>query len=399
MDFTMTLALILFIAVFVVLSSNDVDALILSPKDSRSVRTSMRLRKQIISTSTSLHGWNGDNNNNDDIFSNFLGRGSASNNKEPQSSSSSSALITPQMEEEVLASARASMDAKAVSRAVSSLIDDDRINKESNVVGGLNSRSATQGTNKLRDLATGKVDSQRLATTTTNKANDSIDKYNNNNNDSDTSWNTQQIAIASGVTVMILSPVIIPIIHVLLPPIIPSPSSVSFTGAALLGALSYIVALGDPTDQSNFISGNNPGGALGESVEVSGAVSRIVGRTALQSVQASAPRVRAVARAALDYDTTTATLEELKSRVDYLSQKTLELDDENQVLRYELALFTAVEDVGNMYKLEELKELARYNGVRGYSTESKNALLRRLVKEQVLKVDLSPYYERLDDSL
>lgn len=323
----MTLALILFIAVFVVLSSNDVDALILSPKDSRSVRTSMRLRKQIISTSTSLHGWNGDNNNNDDIFSNFLGRGSASNNKEPQSSSSSSALITPQMEEEVLASARASMDAKAVSRAVSSLIDDDRINKESNVVGGLNSRSATQGTNKLRDLATGKVDSQRLATTTTNKANDSIDKYNNNNNDSDTSWNTQQIAIASGVTVMILSPVIIPIIHVLLPPIIPSPSSVSFTGAALLGALSYIVALGDPTDQSNFISGNNPGGALGESVEVSGAVSRIVGRTALQSVQASAPRVRAVARAALDYDTTTATLEELKSRVDYLSQKTLELDD------------------------------------------------------------------------
>jgi len=391
-------ALILSIAVFVVLSSNDVDALILSPKDSRSVRTSMRLRKQIISTSTSLHGWNGDNNNNDDIFSNFLSRGSASNNKEPQSSSSSSALITPQMEEEVLASARASMDAKAVSRAVSSLIDDDRITKESNVVGGLNSRSATQGTNKLRDLATGKVDSQRLATTTTTKTNDSIDKY-NNNNDSDTSWNTQQIAIASGVTVMILSPVIIPIIHVLLPPIIPSPSSVSFTGAALLGALSYIVALGDPTDQSNFISGNNPGGALGESVEVGGAVSRIVGRTALQSVQASAPRVRAVARAALDYDTTTATLEELKSRVDYLSQKTLELDDENQVLRYELALFTAVEDVGSMYKLEELKELARYNGVRGYSTESKNALLRRLVKEQVLKVDLSPYYERLDDSL
>ena len=275
----------------------------------------MRVRKQ----TTSLHGWNGDNN--DDIFSNFLGRGSASNRKKEAETSSSSALITPQMEEEVLASAKATMDAKAVSRAVSSLIDDDRINttnnNESTTVVGLNSRSAIQGPNKLRDLAAGKVlgdSSQNLATTKTNESNDK--KY--NNNDSDSSWNTQQIALASGVTVTILSPVIIPIIHVLLPPIIPSPSSVSFTGAALLGALSYIIALGDPTT-TNIISSNNPGGALGEGVEVGGAVSRIVGRTALQSVQASAPRVRAVARAALDYDTTTATFEELKQRVDYLS--------------------------------------------------------------------------------
>ena len=259
-------------------------------------------------------------------------------------------------------------------------------------------RSTINGRNKLRDLAAGKFDSQSLSTSTTTINNESLNR--NNNNDSDTSsWNTQQIAIASGATVMILSPVIIPVIHVLLPPIIPSPSSVSFTGAALLGALSYIIALGDPTDQSNVISGNSPGGALGEGVEVGGAVSRIVGRTALQTAKASAPRVRAVARAASDYDTTTATLEELKSRVDYLSRKTLELDDENQVLRYEVALFNAVEDVGSMYKLEELKELARCNGIRGYSTESKNALLRRLVKEQVLELDLTPYYERLGDRL
>jgi hypothetical protein len=64
-----------------------------------------------------------------------------------------------------------------------------------------------------------------------------------------------------------------------------------------------------------------------------------------------------------------------------------------------VALFNAVEDVSSMYKLEELKDLARYNGVRGYSTESKNAVLRRLVKEQVLKLDLTPYFERLGDRL
>ncbi len=326
---------------------------------------------------TVLQGWPGDNN-----F--FLGGQDNEDNKKSLVSS----IITPQMEEEVMASARASMDTKAVSRAVSSLIDDDRIENSSK------NKSPMKGSNKLRDLAAGKVDANNglASSTNTNSANGFTNNSSSSSSSSDTTtWNNQQIAIASGVTVLLLSPVVIPIIHVILPPIIPSPSSISFTGAALLGALSYIVALGDPTDQSN-IAGNTSG-ALGESVEVGGAVSRTLGRTALETAKASAPRVKAVARAALDYDVTTATLEELQNRVDYLSQKTLELDDENQVLRYEVALFNAVEDVSGMYKLEELKELARYRGVRGYSSDSKNALLRRLVKESVLEIDLTPYYD------
>jgi hypothetical protein len=333
---------------------------------------------------TVLQGWPRDNN-----F--FLG----GQDNEDKKSSVSSVKITPQMEEEVMASVRASMDTKAVSRAVSSLIDDDRIDNSSK------NKSPMKGSNKLRDLAAGKVDANNglASSTNTNSANGFTNNSgSSSSNSSDTtSWNNQQIAIASGVTVLLLSPVVIPIIHVILPPIIPSPSSISFTGAALLGTLSYIVALGDPTDQSN-IAGNTSG-ALGESVEVGGAVSRIVGRTALETAKASAPRVKAVARAALDYDVTTATLEELKNRVDYLSQKTLELDDENQVLRYEVALFNAVEDVSGMYKLEELKELARYRGVRGYSSDSKNALFRRLVKESVLEIDLAPYYDNLNKRL
>jgi hypothetical protein len=52
--------------------------------------------------------------------------------------------------------------------------------------------------------------------------------------------------------------------HSLLPLIIPLPLSVSFTGAALLGTISYIVALGDPTDQANLISGKTGGGVLGK---------------------------------------------------------------------------------------------------------------------------------------
>jgi len=156
----------------------------------------------------------------------------------------------------------------------------------------------------------------------------------------------------------------------------------------LLGMLLYIVALGDPTDQSNPISGRTTG-ALGDGVEVGGAVSRIVGRTALRSVQTSAPRLKAAARAMVDYDSAAATLEELRGAQSRLSRAVSELEAENEALRREAALWRAVEDVSGMYKLEELKEMARYEGVKGYSTEGKNALVRRLVREKTLKLDLT----------
>ena len=47
---------------------------------------------------------------------------------------------------------------------------------------------------------------------------------------------------------------------------------------------------------------------MGDGVEVGGAVSRIVGRTALQSTEVAAPRIKAAARAIVDYDSATATL-------------------------------------------------------------------------------------------
>jgi len=126
-------------------------------------------------------------------------------------------------------------------------------------------------------------------------------------------------------------------------------------------------------------------------VEVSGAVSRIVGRTALQSMQTSAPRLKAAARALVDYDSTTATQEELQRVQRQLSQTVLELGSENDELRRELALWQAAEDVSSMYKLEELKEVARYEGLKGYSSDGKSALLRRLVREGKIKLDLRMY--------
>jgi hypothetical protein len=56
---------------------------------------------------------------------------------------------------------------------------------------------------------------------------------------------------------------------------------------------------------------------------------------------------------------------------------------ENEKLRKLLALWQAV---------EELKEIAKYSGLKGYSSNGKNALLRRLVKEGILTLDITHTY-------
>lgn len=293
----------------------------------------------------------------------------------------SSTLITPMLEEEVMSSARSTMDSNTISRALSSLltnsIHDTNNNSNSfsnNDLSNNNIQTIQQGSkNNLRDLALGSNSKRR------NKFNN---KNDNNSSSSSSSWDTQQIAIASGVTTLLLSPIIIPIIHSLLPPILPFPSSIGFNTAALLGTLAYIAALGDPTEQTNY----------GDGVEVGGAVSRVVGRTALQSAKASAPRLQAAARAMVDYDTTISTIDELTQIKNQLTQVNYELSKENEVLKEDLALWRAVEDILNMYKLEELKELARYHGIKGYSSDGKNALLRRLAKEGIVTIDITPYY-------
>jgi cell division protein FtsB len=89
----------------------------------------------------------------------------------------------------------------------------------------------------------------------------------------------------------------------------------------------------------------------------------------------------------VDYDSNIAQIEELAIAQQKLSQ----LETENERLRKEVSLWKAVEDISGMYKLEELKEIARYRGLKGYSSDGKNALLRRLVKEGILTLDITPY--------
>mmetsp|Transcript_7938 Transcript_7938/g.17448 ORF Transcript_7938/g.17448 Transcript_7938/m.17448 type:complete len:573 (+) Transcript_7938:275-1993(+) len=397
------------------------------------------------------------------------------NKTQQKQTPNSTSLITPEMEKQVLASAKARMDKDTVSRALSVLIDaktretskseaktvsksnsaNNIANKEfdnlqRSIAGAKSSASGASasvksnqdgatvgGSHILRNLVSRMEPPTDPSNNTpfSNIVNDTINndklsdnnsnsnRNNKNDNDADlddnSSWNTQQIALASGTTTFLLSPLVIPIIHSFLPPILPFPSSLSFEGAAFLGTLSYILAIGDPTADnnpwnlpSNPISslasrrrrqqppqrgGGGGGGWIEEGVEVTGAVSRIVGRTALRSAQSTAPRLRAAARAVVEYDTATNTLAELESSQRELTEKVFELEFENDALRRELALWNAVESVSSMYRLEELKEMARYEGVRGYSADGKNALMRRLIREGVLELDLTPFYRDFDN--
>ena len=259
--------------------------------------TAVPPRRTALSLRDNRRWWDGDNR----YFDSDAGR------ETPDKTLRRSSLITQEMEDEVLASAVERVDFNTVSRAVSSLIDGDaergdgRRSRTENSVARSSSSPGNQGQN---------------------------------------SWSAQQIAVASGAVTFLLSPLLVPIVHSLLPPIIPSPSSLSVTGAALLGTLAYIAALGDPADESNVISAGARG-VLGDGAEVGGAVSRLVGRAALQSARSSAPRLRAAARAAVDYEGAATTRERLA-----------ELEAENEALRGEVALWRAVEDVASMYKLE-----------------------------------------------
>ncbi len=301
-------------------------------------------------------------------------------------------LITPKMEKEVMASARTTMDSNTLLCALSSLIDNSNNVNGYAPEGGSNfGEIKKKGKNNLRDLAlhTNHMDSIQSGSSSNSNSISSTDRGERKNQNS---WDMHQIAIASGSAIFLLSPLVLPIMHSLLLPIIPFPSSISFTGAALLGTISDIVALGDPTDQANLILGKTTGGGvLGDGIEVGGAVSRIVGRMALESAQALAPRLKAVARAMVDYHGTVATIEELTLTQRQLLQKVSILEMENEKLRKLLALWQAVEDISGMYKLEEPKEIARYCGLKGYSSNGKNALSRRLVEEGILILDITPY--------
>ena len=120
----------------------------------------------------------------------------------------------------------------------------------------------------------------------------------------------------------------------------------------------FVAGLGDPLEEES----------------VFGPLARVLGRTTLRSVQASEPKVRAVARAVVTDE----------EEVVALKQRILNLEDENEQLRSWKRIRIAVDESLSKFALEDLKDAARSNGIAVGGTKSQ--LLMRLVKAGVITI-------------
>jgi hypothetical protein len=108
---------------------------------------------------------------------------------------------------------------------------------------------------------------------------------------------------------------------------------------------------------------------------VSGALARILGRTTIRSVQASEPKLKALARAVVTGETE---VQELKKRI-------MVLEEEVGELRLWKDRRQKIEAATPYFSVEELKQCARDSGLAVGGT--KNDLMMRLVEAQVLRLD------------
>jgi len=154
-----------------------------------------------------------------------------------------------------------------------------------------------------------------------------------------------------------------------------NPLSISFAAGAFFSVLSLIVTKSLFLSAIAFlvvglIANGNPLDEEG----ASGAVSRVIGRATLQSIEISKPKVQAVARAAISGSV----------EVDGLRNEVVTLQEENRELRLWITRRKAVDDMLSDYNLEELKFIAREQSMPVGGTKAQ--LLMRLVEASVIGV-------------
>jgi hypothetical protein len=131
----------------------------------------------------------------------------------------------------------------------------------------------------------------------------------------------------------------------------------SLVFAALSFVVVFFLANGDPLEDG-----------------VAGAFARILGRLTIKSVNASTPKIQAMARAAI-------TSEE---EITVLKEQTSRLQEENNRLVLWKQRRIAVDESLSNYGLEELKETARQNNIPVGG--NKTQLLMRLVEAEVIQL-------------
>lgn len=145
-------------------------------------------------------------------------------------------------------------------------------------------------------------------------------------------------------------------------------AAISVSAFVFAATNSYIVAL--PVLVGVFLLGN--GDPLKEETGAFGALTRLVGRVTIKSVESSKPKLRAMARAAI-------TSEE---EISMLKQQIALLQEESAKLSLWKQRRIAVDSSSAKYSLKDLKQLASQNSLPVGGNKSE--LMMRLVEAEVL---------------
>lgn len=139
----------------------------------------------------------------------------------------------------------------------------------------------------------------------------------------------------------------------------------SFTFSGLAFGIAVYIASRDPVTEVGLVEGD----------DISGPMTRIVGRATYQSLESAKPTLQAVTRAVVDGDAV----------VDKLEQQVLELQRENEELKLWRQRRTGVDDQMGGYTVGDLKAIAKKDGLTMGGTKAQ--LMMRLVEAGSLQLD------------
>lgn len=164
-------------------------------------------------------------------------------------------------------------------------------------------------------------------------------------------WN---IALASATVLSIASLVILQI-----------QAPINFYTSIVVFITTFLVANRDPIQEEDLD-------------DVTGPITRTVGRVTLDSIEKSKPTIQAVAKAVINGDSAENEIRLLRQRIEALEQ-------DNKDLRLIIERRNAIDERSKFYNMDRLKDLARANNIVVGGTKAQ--LMMRLIEANVLDLN------------
>lgn len=132
--------------------------------------------------------------------------------------------------------------------------------------------------------------------------------------------------------------------------------------SGLVFAASAYIGLRDPTRDEDLMEG-----------DISGPVTRTVGRATISTIEKSTPTVKKVIRAVVDQD-----------EFDRMEKRLAELEEENEALKLNIKRRQSVDEQAKFFKVDELRNMARRSNLKVGGTKAE--LMLRLVENGLLNI-------------